>query len=848
MPTRWQPTGSQPSPLRFGVPPRVGSPHRLAGWPMQPPAWQAYMQTSSAGYDRPPPSSFDPQHASHWPAHLPDPRPGWMRRLDPPGPYPPGPDFERHGGLSRHGGHSYSPWGVLEAPRGPLSPAALREVHTDMDRLDRALRERHPELVFPAEHPPSQWPPTTSDKGAKDAARAKSAAGVGAGGSGPREGPFDRIVHLTLLREERTAALEVRRHGAHHPRGLSWPKTDYSASSSPPERLAAHAAIATIRVTIGKGRSLAAKDFGGTSDPYCELWVGHGRVASGRYYRTTCKPTTLSPVWNESAIFDVEATNELLHLVMFDKNHMNAHTFMGELQLHLCELVPGGAPIEGWFPLEQPASIEGAVTGEVQLTVALERHNERWKPSATDVIKELNGRLSTELSAHRKKNVLSKDRTMGGGRPEDKIVALARPRGKLRMAIKEARNLIAADEPSRDGFFGAKQTRGTSDPYCSVHLEQSAWSTTKVDKTCSPQWTQDGPREIPFASIDSLLHVVIFDYDFGSSDDYLGEVLLPLSELHAQGAGEIDAWFKVQAPLDRQGEPVDGQVRMVLELIDYEDGPAAEPTPNPHRASSTAPSEDPLTPGRVMSKGLDSTGKGAVPTTKNLLKGVEPPPPAPALGDEVLTGTFWRSMLARAPSAPSRYDLSGAGYAADVRKRMGSHRVREGKLFQVFGRGAQGVRESIGSVAPEHTSHHLTLKLLHGADLLAADANGTSDPYCDIHVWCPEAQPTCEHMWRSETCMQTLQPKWNKVDWGRAPLASKRALLHLVCFDWDRQGSDDYLGECLLDLSYYADGKPHQLKLWLDQYDKDASKDPITGWVMVEIQLRPAGRKASKEL
>jgi Ca2+-dependent lipid-binding protein len=325
-------------------------------------------------------------------------------------------------------------------------------------------------------------------------------------------------------------------------------------------------------VTIVRARELAAEDLGGLSDPFCELWVGHGREASERYYRTTCKDKTLSPTWNESAIFDVEATNELLHLVMFDKNNMNAHTFMGDVKLDLCGLVPGGAPIEDWFRLEQPASIEGAVTGEVHLTVALEAHGERWKPDrATDVLEELKGTLLTELSGHRITDALSKKRTMGGGRPEDKIVALARPLGKLRMVIKEARDLIAADEPSRDGLFGAKRTQGTSDPYCSVHLEQSAWSTTTVEKTCSPQWTQDGPREIPFASIDSLLHVVIFDYDFGKDDDYLGEVLLPLRALQAlqahAGAGELDAWFEVQAPLDRQGELVSGKVRMVLELI-----------------------------------------------------------------------------------------------------------------------------------------------------------------------------------------------------------------------------------------------------------------------------------------
>ena len=245
-------------------------------------------------------------------------------------------------------------------------------------------------------------------------------------------------------------------------------------------------------------------------------------------------------------------------------------------------------------------------------------------------------------------------------------------------------------------------------------------------------------------------------------------------------------------------------------------------------------------------KAKAAASKAAAPTKEDKVAAKAAADKAAA---EVPLGTFWQSMLPNAPKEPSHYDLSVAlsvaGYADGVRKRMSGHRERHSKIFQVFGRGAQ-VIESIGAVPREHTSHYLTLKLFHGADLLAADDTGSSDPYCDINVWCPEAQLTCEHMWRSETRMQTIVPKWDKIDWGRAPLTSERALLHLVCFDWDRQGKDDFLGECLLDLSCYADGKPHQLKLWLDQYDKDATKDnkgakdAITGWVTVEIQLQRA--------
>ena len=48
------------------------------------------------------------------------------------------------------------PWQPGGDPHGALNPEALYDVHCDMERLDRALKERHPELDFrmPQPHTP----------------------------------------------------------------------------------------------------------------------------------------------------------------------------------------------------------------------------------------------------------------------------------------------------------------------------------------------------------------------------------------------------------------------------------------------------------------------------------------------------------------------------------------------------------------------------------------------------------------------------------------------------------------------------------------------------------------------
>mmetsp|Transcript_52026 Transcript_52026/g.134924 ORF Transcript_52026/g.134924 Transcript_52026/m.134924 type:complete len:308 (+) Transcript_52026:322-1245(+) len=259
-------------------------------------------------------------------------------------------------------------------------------------------------------------------------------------------------------------------------------------------------------------------------------------------------------------------------------------------------------------------------------------------------------------------------------------------------------------------------------------------------------------------------------------------------------------------------------------------GSSSAPTPTSKPAGGGTPKQP--GPPTVQSEGLASTGQPA--------RGRSPTPGA-ARRTEVARGTFFSSAISSRQTA-SPADLSRnrdpAGRSAEaIKQRMTDHRARSMFSVQVFSRGAEAT-EKIGKLSRQATRYQLSLKLLRGEDLMAADDSGESDPYCDIHVWNVGGSggtAAVEHMWRSETQYQTRHPRWDKKDWEAVPLSSEHALLHLVCFDWDRVGKDDFLGECLVDLARYADGRTHELQLWMDQYDRETTTDAVKGHVTIQI-------------
>ena len=74
-------------------------------------------------------------------------------------------------------------------------------------------------------------------------------------------------------------------------------------------------------------------------------------------------------------------------------------------------------------------------------------------------------------------------------------------------------------------------------------------------------------------------------------------------------------------------------------------------------------------------------------------------------------------------------------------------------------------------------------------------------------------------------------------------LTGRRALMHVVVFDWDKVGTDDFLGEALVVLDQYLDGEQHTLELELDVLEGNAEDGDISGTIRIELASRQ--RRAS---
>ncbi|KYK56916.1 Phosphatidylserine decarboxylase [Drechmeria coniospora] len=124
-----------------------------------------------------------------------------------------------------------------------------------------------------------------------------------------------------------------------------------------------------LKVVIIKARNLAAKDRGGTSDPYLMLSLGDSRVV------THSVPKTLNPEWNVMEELPVHSVQSLvLDAICWDKDRFGKD-YMGEFDLALEEIFQNEQAEQEptWYPLKskRPGKKTGVVSGEVQLQFTL---------------------------------------------------------------------------------------------------------------------------------------------------------------------------------------------------------------------------------------------------------------------------------------------------------------------------------------------------------------------------------------------------------------------------------------------------------------------------------------------
>ncbi|KAK3328364.1 phosphatidylserine decarboxylase-domain-containing protein [Cercophora scortea] len=124
-----------------------------------------------------------------------------------------------------------------------------------------------------------------------------------------------------------------------------------------------------LNVTILRARNLAAKDRGGTSDPYLVLTLGDSK------HVTHAVSKTLNPEWNEQCRLAVNGVQALLlDVCCWDKDRFGKD-YLGEFDLALEEIFSDDKTEQPpmWFPLKskRPGKKTGVVSGEVLLQFTL---------------------------------------------------------------------------------------------------------------------------------------------------------------------------------------------------------------------------------------------------------------------------------------------------------------------------------------------------------------------------------------------------------------------------------------------------------------------------------------------
>jgi len=88
----------------------------------------------------------------------------------------------------------------------------------------------------------------------------------------------------------------------------------------------------------------------------------------------------------------------------------------------------------------------------------------------------------------------------------------------------------------------------------------------------------------------------------------------------------------------------------------------------------------------------------------------------------------------------------------------------------------------------------LILRIIAGKNLVAADSNKMSDPYC-IATLLDQKQKTV-------IVKKSIHPKWdNEFKFNMIGINKDTEQLKIVCLDADRKGKDDYMGEILIPLN-----------------------------------------------
>ncbi|XP_061621045.1 multiple C2 and transmembrane domain-containing protein 2-like isoform X5 [Phyllopteryx taeniolatus] len=420
----------------------------------------------------------------------------------------------------------------------------------------------------------------------------------------------------------------------------------------------------------------------------------------------------------------------------------------------------------------------------------------------------------------------------------------------LTINLKEGRNLVIRDRC------------GTSDPYVKFKLEgKTIYKSKVVFKNLNPTWSEN--FSIPVRNLSQWLYVKVYDRDL-TTDDFMGSASILLSDLDLDKVNELCLRLDDPNSLeDDMGEILmdmslrrrDGDSRrglssrlstewrksqlwssvVTVTLVEGQDVPVDLPTGQLFVRLR-------LGEQRYKTKNVSKVSKPQWREMFTLNHFLESP--------SILEAELWSKEGRRAEECFGMCQVDLSGIPPDERQlftlTLDSGRGR--LVFLVMVSTCSGVSISDICAAPldeptecqnqldnyslQRTLKNLSdvgflqVKVIKACDLLSADLNGKSDPFCVLEL--------CNDTLQTHTVYKSLQPEWNKV--FTFPVRDIHEVLLATIFDEDGDKAPDFLGKVAIPLLSIR--RRQQITMLLKKEDLgDLTKGNIT--LELEIIFNP---------
>ncbi|XP_076783158.1 multiple C2 and transmembrane domain-containing protein 1 isoform X3 [Arvicanthis niloticus] len=276
-----------------------------------------------------------------------------------------------------------------------------------------------------------------------------------------------------------------------------------------------------LDITLRRGQSLAARDRGGTSDPYVKFKIGRKEV-----FRSKIIHKNLNPVWEEKACVLIDHLREPLYIKVFDYDFGLQDDFMGSAFLDLTQLELNRST-DVTLTLKDPHYPDHDL-GIILLSVTLTPKEGEPRDVQSSIHSFLHWRIcDIKTMLMRKSWKRSSKFQTQSLRLSDQHRKSHLWRGIVSITLIEGRDLKAMD------------SNGLSDPYVKFRLGHQKYKSKIMPKTLNPQWREQFDFHL-YEERGGIMDITAWDKDAGKRDDFIGRCQVDLSSLSREQTHKLE--------------------------------------------------------------------------------------------------------------------------------------------------------------------------------------------------------------------------------------------------------------------------------------------------------------------